>query len=189
MCSDHYSQKFPADYLTKLGKGKRSKAACSSGHISAVCWQTHFPPSNCTRTRRSFTKERNPACIKGLKLSPHVLQSDKGKKKQCHCSSAMTFSLPGFDYTLGSEAAALTVLPHAQGAQPQWAAGDTFRGCERTRRRAPGFAFEVETTSVSKNLDHFERKRNSTFRITVMKSKGEMHEWYLMIRKPLALFC
>ena len=117
MCSDHSPQKFPADYLTKLGKGKRSKAACSSGHISAVCWQTHFPPSNCTRTRRSFTKERNPACIKGLKLSLHVLQSDKEKKKRCHCSSAMTFSLPGFDYTLGSEAAALTVLPHAQGAQ------------------------------------------------------------------------
>lgn len=103
----------------------------------------------------------------------------------------MTFSLPRFDHTLGSKAAALTVLsvlPHMLGAQPQQAAGDTSRGCERTGKRAPGFVFEVETASFSKNLDRFERKRNSTSRITV-KSNGEMHEYNLMIRKPLAPSC
>lgn len=33
---------------------------------------------------------------------------------------------------------------------------------------------EVEKTSVSKNLDHFEREKNFAFRTIFMKCKGKM---------------
>lgn len=38
----------------------------------------------------------------------------------------------------------------------------------------PQVFLEVEKTSVSKNLDHFERKKNFTFRTIFMKYKGKM---------------
>lgn len=87
---------------TKLGKAKRSNAACSSSHISAVSvCKLILPAGNCAHTRRSFSKERNPAWIKVLKLSPHDYSQKKERKNGATAQQQWLSACPGLITPLG----------------------------------------------------------------------------------------